>query len=283
MPPSSTSYLSKERSLPSFWALRSGGLAISGTGKGEARQRTSGKTTLGKQLRPYLLPGLLVLGLHLALLSYSSPKQEEPKARSDDARTQLSLVSPGEGSATGSGKATAPGEAKEDGDSLSTLAAKLRLAEFQPAPGTALSSLPVLTDAPGGFADTAEGASETVQALKGSAGLGSAGFGIGSQLGVAGGTPGTQALVAPLPFYPEKARLEGRKGVVELQIRLDAEGRPLSVQVALSSGHGDLDETARQAVFKSWRFPKPSGAGNSLRVSVRFDLSQSEEIRLSRR
>ncbi len=59
---------------------------------------------------------------------------------------------------------------------------------------------------------------------------------------------------APIPDYPRIAMRKGWEGTVLLQVRVDARGRPVSVQVLRSSGHRVLDEAARRAVSTHWRF-----------------------------
>jgi protein TonB len=59
---------------------------------------------------------------------------------------------------------------------------------------------------------------------------------------------------APLPAYPLLAKRKGWEGTVLLQVRVDARGRPVSVEVLRSSGHRVLDEAARRAVAATWTF-----------------------------
>jgi len=57
----------------------------------------------------------------------------------------------------------------------------------------------------------------------------------------------------PKPAYPAMARRLNQEGEVLLRVRVSAEGNPLSVEIAKSSGFTLLDEAARNAV-RQWRF-----------------------------
>jgi protein TonB len=59
---------------------------------------------------------------------------------------------------------------------------------------------------------------------------------------------------APQPTYPAIAMRKGWEGVVLLRVRVGADGRPLAVEVARSSGHAVLDAAARRQVLARWRF-----------------------------
>lgn len=82
------------------------------------------------------------------------------------------------------------------------------------------------------------------------------------------------ALLAPAPTYPLQARLEHRSGVVLLDVLVGPRGRTEAVQIASSSGHPDLDASARETVLKSWFFPKQMAGTRRLRIE--FDLSSAE-------
>lgn len=60
--------------------------------------------------------------------------------------------------------------------------------------------------------------------------------------------------VAPPPPYPRRALRDGAQGTVLLQIRVDTDGRPLSVEISRSSGNRDLDRAALRHVEATWRF-----------------------------
>lgn len=64
------------------------------------------------------------------------------------------------------------------------------------------------------------------------------------------------ALYAPEPEFPEEARWENRTGKTTLAFRLAAGGSVADVKILHSSGHGDLDASAIEAL-RSWRFAEP--------------------------
>lgn len=59
---------------------------------------------------------------------------------------------------------------------------------------------------------------------------------------------------APKPAYPEMARIAGFEGRVVLHAAIDAEGKVTDASVQKSSGRGDCDDAAREAVLRKWRF-----------------------------
>ncbi len=59
---------------------------------------------------------------------------------------------------------------------------------------------------------------------------------------------------APPPRYPRQALQRGWQGTVWLRVHVDAQGRPVAVDIHQGSGHGLLDRTAREQVLKRWRF-----------------------------
>ncbi|MCD9028094.1 TonB family protein [Luteimonas sp. BDR2-5] len=59
---------------------------------------------------------------------------------------------------------------------------------------------------------------------------------------------------APAPDYPREALRRGAEGVVQLQVAVDAEGRPQDVRVHRSSGNRDLDQAALRHVLRHWTF-----------------------------
>jgi len=80
----------------------------------------------------------------------------------------------------------------------------------------------------------------------------------------------------PPPTYPSRARREGAQGTVILLVRVGPDGHPRHVQVATSSGHGQLDRAAIKAVRK-WTFRPAKRGGRTVegkvKVPVRFRLS----------
>lgn len=79
----------------------------------------------------------------------------------------------------------------------------------------------------------------------------------------------------PKPSYPLLARRRGLEGVVQLEVRVAADGHPLSAQIRNSSGHEILDEAARNAVL-GWRFSPAKRGGEPVEgvalVPIRFQL-----------
>jgi periplasmic protein TonB len=62
------------------------------------------------------------------------------------------------------------------------------------------------------------------------------------------------------PAYPESARRRGQQGRVLLRVNVSADGLPLTISVAQSSGFASLDSAAVAAVQK-WRFVPASRGG----------------------
>ena len=78
------------------------------------------------------------------------------------------------------------------------------------------------------------------------------------------------------PQYPAVAVRRGWHGRVLVRALVDAAGRPTRVELAESSGHGDLDDAALAAV-RGWRF-KPATRGGTpepalLQIPVVFKLT----------
>jgi protein TonB len=93
--------------------------------------------------------------------------------------------------------------------------------------------------------------------------------------GALGAKPGY--LRNPHPAYPEDARAAGHQGTVMLFVRVDENGRVLSVRVSGSSGFPSLDERARSTVANQWAF-KPAKAGgvpvaSDIIIPIRFTLN----------
>jgi protein TonB len=81
---------------------------------------------------------------------------------------------------------------------------------------------------------------------------------------------------SPRPEYPRKALVRRWEGTTILLVEISAEGRPIHVSVAESSGHAILDEAALAGV-RTWRFVPAQRAGtpvaSAVRIPVRFHLS----------
>jgi len=74
----------------------------------------------------------------------------------------------------------------------------------------------------------------------------------------------------PAPYYPASARDAGLIGTVHLQVIVEANGLPSSVDLVKSSGHPVLDTAARQSVQRRWRWP--AGNVRSLPVMIHYRL-----------
>lgn len=77
------------------------------------------------------------------------------------------------------------------------------------------------------------------------------------------------------PTYPEIARQRGEQGRTVLRVNVGADGLPLQISVAVSSGYKVLDSAAMSAV-REWRFVPARSDGMPVaavaEVPVRFRL-----------
>lgn len=80
------------------------------------------------------------------------------------------------------------------------------------------------------------------------------------------------------PVYPPASRRAGEEGTGVFRVLVDANGRPLDVQVLKSSGFPRLDEAAVTAIHK-WRFRAAVANGQAVqswtRVQVQFKLENA--------
>jgi len=80
------------------------------------------------------------------------------------------------------------------------------------------------------------------------------------------------------PVYPPASRRAGEEGTGVYRVLVDANGRPLEVQVLRSSGFPRLDEAAVTAIHK-WRFRAAVANGQAVqtwtRVQVQFKLENA--------
>ena len=88
--------------------------------------------------------------------------------------------------------------------------------------------------------------------------------------------PVTREGFAQLIDYQGDLEVCGQAGTVVLEVVVDAQGRPTSIDVARRSGSRDLDRAAVEAVSR-WQFePARDAAGNpvagSLSVPIDFKL-----------
>lgn len=73
----------------------------------------------------------------------------------------------------------------------------------------------------------------------------------------------------PKPHYPEFARKAGQEGLTIIHVKIDEDGKPVSVTIKKSSGFSSIDQEALRAV-KKWMF-RPERKG-TLRVSYEKDI-----------
>jgi protein TonB len=82
---------------------------------------------------------------------------------------------------------------------------------------------------------------------------------------------------APLSF-PAQAIRQKMHGTVMLRVLVDAEGKPVQVEIEHTSGHSLLDRSARDQVLANWRFQPAMVQGHAVsawaRVPVSFELQQ---------
>jgi len=87
-----------------------------------------------------------------------------------------------------------------------------------------------------------------------------------------------QALNNPAPPYPPPAVRDNLTGVVELEILVGIDGKPIDVSVVRSSGHRILDQAARRVVLSRWTFQPAMRDGQPVqargRVPIEFKLAQ---------
>ena len=93
------------------------------------------------------------------------------------------------------------------------------------------------------------------------------------------GPPSVETLaydVHPAPRYPRQALRSGAEGTVVLRVLVDEQGRPESVAIESSSGHRELDRSAREHVLARWRFHPAQRGGRAIRayalVPIDFNL-----------
>jgi len=73
------------------------------------------------------------------------------------------------------------------------------------------------------------------------------------------------------PAYPAEAMRQHQEGTVHLTIHVTADGIPILVEVAGSSGHPSLDQAAVQAVER-WRFTPARSAAGPVPFSYPLDI-----------
>lgn len=81
------------------------------------------------------------------------------------------------------------------------------------------------------------------------------------------GPPALETLaydVHPAPRYPRQAIRAGLQGTVTLRVLVDEQGWPRSVEIERSSGHRELDRSAREHVLAKWRFHPAQRQGRAI-------------------
>lgn len=101
----------------------------------------------------------------------------------------------------------------------------------------------------------------------------------GSAAGMPGDTEATIAYAtASAPAYPIQAMRAGVQGTVLLKVLVDANGKPVQVLIAHSSGSRTLDAVARSHVLAAWRFHPAQRGGRAIEawalVPIRFNLNR---------
>jgi len=74
------------------------------------------------------------------------------------------------------------------------------------------------------------------------------------------------------PLYPASARARGAQGRVVLRVVVSAEGVPVAITVARTSGHDDLDTAATEAVH-AWRFAPATRDGAPVSATAEVPVS----------
>lgn len=87
-----------------------------------------------------------------------------------------------------------------------------------------------------------------------------------------------QSLKNPPPSYPPDAVRGNLTGVVELEILVGIDGKPIDVSIVRSSGHRILDQAAVRVVKSRWTFQPAMSNGQPVqargRVPIEFKLDQ---------
>ncbi len=123
---------------------------------------------------------------------------------------------------------------------------------------------------------TGTGSGEGSGSGSGSGGGTGSGYGDGMGDGAGSGeTMGPQLLSAPSPAYPESARRANISGTTVVGLTISTDGSVSSAWVVSSSGNGELDSAAVNAVY-SWQFVPAKQNGTPVvcnsQVPVTFNL-----------
>ena len=86
---------------------------------------------------------------------------------------------------------------------------------------------------------------------------------------------GIEYVRQPVTIYPSLSKRLGEEGRVMLQVIVDTQGKPVSVEIAKSSGFARLDEAARKAMLEALFKPYMENGrpiSTSVRAPINFDL-----------
>ena len=86
--------------------------------------------------------------------------------------------------------------------------------------------------------------------------------------------PGVKPLHAPLPKYPNEARLKHWEGTGLVEVTLRPDGRAAKVSVLQTTGHSLLDRDVVTAL-QQWRFQRNRGV-DRVRIPVTYSLHCSD-------
>lgn len=73
-------------------------------------------------------------------------------------------------------------------------------------------------------------------------------------------------------YYPAAAIAANEEGATELNIHVDAMGRPTGVDIVTSSGFADLDQASRDCVTKGWHFTPAMKNGKPIASTKEFRI-----------
>ncbi len=80
---------------------------------------------------------------------------------------------------------------------------------------------------------------------------------------------------APKPPFPPSLRSRQAEGTVRVRISVDASGKPTDVSIVNSSGHHELDSTARSWILSRWSFFPATENGHAIasRVTTKIEFT----------
>ncbi len=80
---------------------------------------------------------------------------------------------------------------------------------------------------------------------------------------------------APKPPFPPSLRSRQAEGTVRVRISVDSSGKPTEVSIVSSSGHHELDSTARNWILNRWSFFPATENGHAIasRVTTKIEFT----------